>query len=388
MKKFDNNRYIALKNVGAFMALYDTQLQLILIYDTEKDLFVALMTLLDLALLKESEDIREIAKNKAITRSAMITIMRPFVLAAIVQANQLHKFELENNLKNQLAALSKAESTRTFNIATDIKKLLQTNLSELTIITSANITTIGVGISAFEAIQNRPKQAIENKAAQTTAVIPDLLTQLTESKIRIGNLVEFGAPALLAEFKKAAKVGKPTGTRHLSLHIKFVFGMDKIPVKGIKCTIVSGDTTHTKKSTARGLTQFHSLANAPWQITGESKIYNTIVEEVVTNDNKIVRLEIQLHKINPTGDLLIIPLNKNTGDPMPNLHLAIPSINRAFDAGQNTQIVGTDIPVGNYEGTLSGTHIQDQNITFAITPETQTTITFNVDPTPPTLPTP
>ncbi|MEI8204522.1 MAG: hypothetical protein WCH34_15985 [Bacteroidota bacterium] len=384
MKKLDINRYVALKNVGAFMVLYDTQLQLILIYNTEKDLFVALMTLMDLALLKESEDIKEIAKNKALTKSAMITIMRPYVFAASVQANQLHKFELENSLKSQFAALSKADDNKAFNIATDIKILLETNLPTLTILTSANISTIGMGITAFGTIQNRPKQAIENKSAQTTAVIPGLLAQLTESKIRIGNLVEFGAPALLAEFKKAARVGKPTGRRHVSLYIKFVFGVDKIPVKGIKCTIVSGDISHIKKSTARGIIQFHSLANAPWQITAESKIYNTIIEEVVTNDKKIIRLIIQLHKINPTGDLLIIPLNKNTGDPMPNLHLAIPSINLTLDAGQNTQIVGTDIPVGNYDGTLSGNLIQTQSITFAITPETQTAITYHVDPTPPT----
>ena len=162
MKILDNNRYISLKIVGAFMVLYDTQLQVIIIYDTEKILFVALMTLLDLALLKESEDIKEIAKNKALTKSAMITIMRPFVFAASVQANQLHKFELENALKNQFAALTNADDTKTFNIASDIKILLQTNLSELTIITSANITTIGVAISAFGAIQNRPRQAIEN----------------------------------------------------------------------------------------------------------------------------------------------------------------------------------------------------------------------------------
>ncbi|MEI8204864.1 MAG: hypothetical protein WCH34_17725, partial [Bacteroidota bacterium] len=175
------------------------------------------------------------------------------------------------------------------------------------------------------------------------------------------------------------------GKRHTSLIIKYQYLSEKVPLKNITCTLERNTIIHKKKSTKDGYVRFFDLPNGPWICTSESLDYETDLQpELITDNTKIIRLTLTLKKKNETfGSFKIAPVNKNTNKPFPELHLNIPILGRTFDAGEDTIFIGTDIPVNNYEGIISGTHIQDQAISITITPNNQTTLTFPVDPTPP-----
>ncbi len=369
-----------------FCILHDDVLSILMEYPVLIIAFNLIINKIKAAIAINKANLKHFATNKEILQRVMIDLVWHYLLRARVFAFNNNLKDIYQSLKLEKTYISANDDATTADKSDEILKIMKSNLTLLANLENANIIEMEAAIAAFRAVLLSPDEAIKDRKALGTDLIPVLLKESDIITDNIGDLVESYLKDLFADWKEREKIGKDTGTRHQSIKIKYMDADTGALLSKVKTTIVNGngDITLVFKSTKNGNVTAYSLKTGNWSITSE---YLNYITDVKTNigvfAGKIAKFEIKLQKKIQTGSLLITPLNKNTGDPMPNLHLTISSLNLTFDAGEDTVIICNEIPIGNYVGTITGTTIQPQTLNFSITPNTQTTLTFQVDPTPP-----
>jgi len=191
-------------------------------------------------------------------------------------------------------------------------------------------------------------------------------------------------PDLYASYQEANKIGKPSGTRHTSLILHIMDSLSGAPLRYVKCNITKSITSISRKTTEKGYVRFYSLENALWNVTVEYDGYETFMqEEVGTNKNKIVSLEIKLKKIPlseiKTGSFQITALNAKNEKPMPGLRMKLDQAVKEYVSDENGEFYEEKMICGDCTGTISGDNVITENVNFSVKEGSMTEITYFVE---------
>ena len=195
-----------------------------------------------------SADNKHFASMKDILQKIMVDSVFELQRKARLKARQIPNMELYLSLRKPISYITQNDDTEVAIKADEIKNIVKTNLSILTNIQPTEITQSETNILNYTNNIQSPTDAIKARASLGTNLIPVLLKELEVTRNDFRDLFHLYLPDKATLFDSEAKIGKPLSARNLSLYIKYVLGPDKVPVKGILCTIVSGSTTHTKKT--------------------------------------------------------------------------------------------------------------------------------------------
>ena len=252
-------------------------------------------------LINESNT-KQFASMKDVYQKIMVDSVFELQRKGRLKARQIPDIELYKTLKRPISYMTQHDDDTVKVKAIEIKNIVKAKLSVLTNIQPSEVTAAETNITNYENYIQSPAEAIKARSTLGTNLIPILLKEMEPTREDFRDLFHIYLPDKAAQFDEAAKIGKPIGTRRLSIFIRFVLGPEKVPIRNILCTAVSGSTSHSKKSTKKGLTQFYSLENATWHLTFESEKYNTILRDVITNSQKAIRLEIPLTEKTPVAE--------------------------------------------------------------------------------------
>ncbi|MEI8201662.1 MAG: hypothetical protein WCH34_01535 [Bacteroidota bacterium] len=387
MNKFQTVRYFSLKKAQDFNTIHSVILALILEYAYFVAKLNNVVARIEAAKQKQATSSTSATGQKETFKLAMAILVIQYAFRSSAKAFILDKIELSNKLNKELTYIMDVEASLASDRATDLKKLMFTNLSILDNLTSSDITSMEDAIEAFTNYIEVPKELISDKKSTGTLLIPELLNEADIYKEFMGKLIFSYQPTLHPDWVEFTKVGTPSGVRHTSLVIKCTDINANIPYKGVIVTITNGVDTHIKKSSAKGYVRFFSLPNALWKITTEYPTYDSIVlENIPTDQTKITKLDLKLQKsgLPTTGSFLITCKNKDTDQLFLGLHATITANNQVINANSDAQLFAENLLPGDYSILVSGSNINTQTFQISITAGSQTTATFPIDPTPPT----
>ncbi len=254
------------------------------------------------ALDEQTTDVTASTPTKASAKINMSEVVYKYILRGAVKANMLSKFELEESLRKPISYFLFADELEANERALKMKKLLHDNLTDLTNITQNNIDEMSAAILAYQTLKEKPTELVGVKKAKGTDKIPALLDELDAINVYKRMLIESYLPDLLGMFDQFIKVGKSSGTRHLSMIALFLDDVTGVPLRRIKVTITDGSQTFSKNTTKKGTTRFLSLDPGSWTLEAEHKTYISISKpEIAVEDEKVTNLVFRLQKVNEVG---------------------------------------------------------------------------------------
>jgi len=360
-------RYNALQKVLAFLFRNNTALSANAQYVIIKAFLDGKVVLLEAARIKQAEQVKPITETKAETRTLLIDTILPFMNKAYVQADNLGDSILAKSLNHADSYLSDTTDEELEVRSKNIKKIIADNILILTDILPANVTTMQNVINQYVAIRFQPVQEIKSKKSLGTDPIPALLDDIFAILYKIGKIIKSSFPALLTEWKANIKVGKPEGTRKLSMIVSYTDTNDAILSK-VKTTVTRGDTNHIKTSTAKGTSRFLSLTSGSYTVTSEHPLFFTdIKNNVIINNNSVVHLKIKMQAIKHKGTIELIAYNKADGSVLPHVLVAFQQLDISGKTDDHGKFTKNFVPDGTYEGslTLDGFQTVDFVITIA-----------------------
>lgn len=304
MKKIQQARYDADQRGQAFCLKYKTPLEAIGDdYLVPKALMDEKITDVGKAAQAQTPDTTVITEDKQLDKEGMGDVVYKFMLRAAVRASLSTAEgakELASALNKPLTYITDANDQPAINRATDLKDLMKNNRTTIvTNITDDDVEEMEAAIDSFAGIKNKNKEAVEEKKAEGTDKIDDLLDEVDVPKGLIGKLVYSYLPKQAHEWELMIKVGKAAGIRHLDLVIKYVDDATGEVMRGVKATIACVDSTLEETSSKLGYVRGYSMESANWSITSKKKGYK---DDVKTNvgigsDGKIVRMEVRMVKL-------------------------------------------------------------------------------------------
>jgi hypothetical protein len=389
MNKFENARYNADNRVKDFMVANDTALSTMPLYADEKNKFDDGMTRLDAALQLQTKQTDVITENKAALKMEMAEIIHEFALRCSVQAHQLGDSELALALGKPLSYLLKSVDTRAFKRATEQKELMKNNISTLTVIAAVDIAKMEAVIAAFTLIKDRAREEIRHIKAEGTDLIKSTLNELDFYKDNIGKLIHSFLPELSAYWDAEARVGLPSGRRHLSIAMHFSDADNKAHLRNVISTASDGITTVVRKSTYRGWVRFYSLESGNWTVTSERKTYETDLQvNVLVDEGVCSRFNIAMKKKNneiepevKTGILDMLVYDKDTGNPLAGVKYSMPALMIVDTTDEDGEGYEDLLDPGTYTGSLYMEGYKDLPFTFAIKAGETTTLQLKMEKT-------
>jgi len=358
-------RYYALQKVLALLARNSTALSANAQYVILKGFLDGKVVLLEAARIKQGEQVKPITETKGETRTLLIDTILPFMNKACVQAYNLGESVLAKSLDHPDTYLSSTTDEELEVRAKNIKKIIADNILIVTDILPANVTTMQTVITQFVAIRFRPVEEIKSKKSLGTDPIQGLLDDIFVILAKIGKIIKSSFSELLTEWKKNIKVGKPEGTRKLSLIISYTDTNDAILSK-IKTIVTRGDTEHIKTSSKKGTSRFLSLTSGSYTITSKHPLFITdIKNNVVIKENSVVRLKIVMQSNAHKGTIEITAYNKEDGSVLVNVNVAIPKLECLGKTDENGKFTKNFVPDGTYEGSLTLENFQ--KVDFVVT---------------------
>jgi hypothetical protein len=384
MNKIEKAKLESNGRVVNFITLHDATLILITLYAAIKSRFLANMTLLQDAIVKQATEIKMFAASKKIAKSNMTSCILKFALRAKLQAKALGKDTLAMSLDIKKSYIGSASAEDALARAKALEEIMSDNSAILTELTPADFTEMDKKIDQYADIVFTPKDEIKKRKMEGTAKIAAIQKDIDIDKEDIGELVLSYLPDLYASYQEAAKIGSRAGIRHTSLVIQVQDSLSGAPLRFVKCSITKGIATIIKKTTEKGFVRFYSLENALWNVKVEYEGYETFMqEEVGTNKRRIVALEIKLKK-KPlseikTGSFLITALNAKNEKPMPGLKLKLEQASREYVSNDNGEFYEEMMICGECTGTISGDDVLTENVSFSVKEGSMTEITYFVE---------
>ncbi|MEI6851488.1 MAG: carboxypeptidase regulatory-like domain-containing protein [Bacteroidota bacterium] len=351
---------------------------------TPIDGYTELKVSLDKAIkkIKEARAINEASiKDKAVLKqdalSAMVVIVTHFLQIAQLKAHSVGAADLIAALNFPKTYLKKADDSVVGVRAEEIKNIIKANLTILTNILPADITSMEEAIAYYNILESAPKDAIDYRKVKGTDPIPNLLNLAEIPRDYIGKIFYSSLTDYVDQYEKAIKIGKPVNRRHISSIISFVEAETGVPMQKVKTTFTLGDKEHIKISTSRGYARFTALPEGNYTLSAEFEGYTPILKNnVAISDNQILKLTFKLQKIVLTNSLSVLVCDKETSTPLKEAKLYIPSI--AFSTLTNADGIAQkpNLLPATYQAVLTMPGFRDIDFTFTIDAQQKLNLEF------------
>jgi hypothetical protein len=335
------------------------------LYPTLKAAFNGNMASILAAKQKQFLQVKPITESKKNIRTKLVNTIFDFSCIACTQAGNLGRVDLETALAHPLSYLSKANDDDLIGRATDLKNIMNDNRTVLTKITVGNVTTMTTVIDDFVDIVNAPKEEIKEKKGEGTSQLPGLLDENDEIKTRISRLLKAAFPDISIEWETAIEVGQPTGTRKLSLVIRYTDATTGAFLRGVVTQLQIRDEIIEEESTIKGYSRFYSLEKGNYIITSKLTGYTDDVEtNVGVYDDKITKLNIEMEASVVSGSANIYVMDKVTGEGKKGVTISFAGLNVTGETDDNGNS-NLKLPEGTHKG--KATLLNYKNVNFTIT---------------------
>jgi hypothetical protein len=371
MNKQENAKIASNGRVKKFIAENDAVLVLITLFAVIRDSFVDHMKALQKAVDKQAEDIKVWAQTKKDSKKKMADCIIKFAGRACLQADQLHMDEIMLALNKPITYISKANGTLALARARDLRQLMVDNITELTIITPADLTEMLGVITDYDDLVNMPKGEIEKKKAIGTSRIAAAQKDIDKDKADLGKLVHSFLPELVESYDNAVKVGLPTGVKKLRLEMHVSDAVGGSNLRNVSCLVTNGVKTFDTKTGKKGIARFYGLENGTWNVVAMKQYYAEFKQgDVSLSEEKIVKMEIKIRRNdvpdNTVGSFALTVYNMQTGLKLAGLIMRLPSIDKTYVSDAQGQLKGEGLAVGAYAAMISGEHVNERPISFMI----------------------
>ena len=298
MNNLQQSRFDANERVEEFTITHAIILAVILEFAGYKTAHDVLMAEIRKAIQKQTADIKVATPDKGKQKIKMCDTVIKFASRGCVKANMEGEALLEAGLNKPLSYVLQANDDLAKSRCIDLKDLMKTNLTVLDNLDAADITEMEDAIADFSDIKKEPKKLRDDRKTEGTDPIPGLLDQLDVPKMYMGKLIHSYAPALAASWDQNVKVGKPLGTRHLSLVAVYKDEITVAPLVKVKVTVTNGVKTFVKFSTEKGSVRFYGLESGNWTMTAEHEMYEKdVVENIKIVEEETAKFDIRLQKL-------------------------------------------------------------------------------------------
>ena len=371
MNKQENAKIASNGRVKNFIAENDAVLTLIVLFAAIKDSFILHMKALKEAVDKQAEDIKMWAQTKKESKIKMAECIIKYAGRACLQADQLHMDELKLALSKTTTYINKATGAVALARARDLRKLMSDNITELTIITPADLTEMDGVITNYDDLVNMPKGEIEKKKAIGTSKIAAAQKDIDKDKADLGKLVHSFLPQLAESYDNAAKVGLPTGVKKLRLEMHVSDAVGGSNLRNVSCQVTNGVKTIDAKTGKKGVARFYGLENGTWNVVAMKQYYAEFKQgDVSLSEDKIVKMEIKIRRNdvpdNTVGSFALTVYNMQSGLKLAGLTMTLPSIDKTYVSDSQGQLKGEGLAVGAYAAMISGEHVNERPISFMI----------------------
>ncbi len=300
MKKIELAHYNSDDGGRTFLENNLTELMLLPLFHPLYDRFSLDMTTLEVAILKQSEDYKYIAADKAIYKKIMGNIVITYCMRGYIQAFILQLPELAGSLKYPRSYVTYAADKLALSHATDLRNMLNDNKSVITEITEDIIDEIDLAISRFSDVLNKPKNKIKERKSEGTEKLAPNFQKVGFDKELIGTFLEAYKPNLASGWYNATKIGAGIGRRHNSLLYRFLDSNSGTPIYKMKCIITNGVETIVKYTSKKGYLRLNSLEVGTYNVTYEHPTYpGGSRTNIGIDDHHTAKATIKLTKIIP-----------------------------------------------------------------------------------------
>ena len=385
MKSFEELRLAALIRAQDFCNNHSADLATITEYPPQKAALDDAIIKITTARAINIENLSHIAVNKEEVQTQLIDLIFMYMLRAAVKAHEIPDVNLEASLSFPKTYLSINDDATVGVRAEEIKNIIKTNLTALTNIPPADITLMEDAILAYNNVLLAPKEAIDNRKATGTDIIPILLNQADIPKNMIGKLITSYLSSLVNGWEVAIRVGTPSGTRHTSIIIRCFDAEAMVPVINVNITFSKDGAPFTKTSNKLGYVRCYSMEVGTWSATTDNSIYQSInLDNIPVNDKKVLRYDLKLIKKNPlkTGGFNFTIVSLYDGKKLPAINLKLMSSGKTYITDQMGVVFDTDVVVNTYEATIFHNTIVTKNISVTITENNTTQMIIPVDDNP------
>jgi len=153
-----------------------------------------------------------------------------------------------------------------------------------------------------------------------------------------------------------------------------------VPLKKVKATFTHGAASHVKFSTKKGNVRFLSLETGNYTLTSTMKGYvSSVKNNISINDEHILKLTIRLQKIIISAILELAVYDKETGNPLPDVHLHIVELNFTAITNEHGIILKSGIPNGTYQGIISAEGYKQTDFIFVIDKPKTLSLEFHLE---------
>ena len=393
MKSTDKLRLDSLHRIQNLCDIYAVMLALILEFPPLRALLDAIVLKIEVARAINLQNITNFTTNKEITCVTMIETVYKYMLRGAIKAAELGLPLLEKSLSVPKTYLSHNDDSTIAVKCTEIKDILKTNIAILVNILPADITTMEAAIKAYTLALDAPKEAIDKRKNFGTTSVNKLLNQADPTKINIGKVFHsYFDPDVAAAFDLAAKIGKPSGRRKMSIAIRFVDADTGIPVLNVKTTVIKDTISFEKLSSKTGWIHHYSLEVGTWSATYENNMYfGGSITNIPVDLKKVARYNIKLRKkIVDDGGTTPVPTgyanvygkmyNSVTLDPIGNGLVFLQGIADPEETEADGTYGNDKTPVSckHISGTAPG--FQDYNKDISLDPDSDNEIDLPMDP--------
>ena len=303
MNKKQTSQYKSDLRGRDFITLNNADLILIAEFVTFLARFDALLGKMADALEQQVKDTTVYAPDKGTRKIVMANTVIKYAERGSAKANLLEKYTLEAALDRSVTFIIASNDEDAAKKANELVTLMSDNLADLTNILPANITEMKAAIKLFVDCKMVPKEKSDDKKTKGTDPIPSLLLELENCKKQMTKLIHSHLPNLAATWDSYIKIGKPVGTRKLSMVIHYVDAATGTNVRNVKTIATNDFDTIERKSTKKGTVRLLGLAEGNWRYTGELATYEAVSQtNIGIVEGKVVTIVMKLQKKNVIDD--------------------------------------------------------------------------------------
>lgn len=300
MTKSQVSHYNAAYRILAFFLLNNTALSAIETFAAAKLIFQGHMTTFEEAILKQAIDISMYSGEKKVYKNIMSTAVDTIMSKGFVQATVLQMPDLADQLNHPKSYVSLAADKLAISRATDIRNILNENLTDLTEVTEDDIAELDLKISKFNQVHDLPTSKIKTRKSVGTEPIPKVILLIVKDKKLFTKMINSYLPALNTAWANASKIGESTGARHLSMYYLITDSITGIPIPKVNYTLTNGTETFQGKTSKKGILRKYSLEMGTYDLTVDHPAYHSASKSnIPLTDKTTARFTIKLVKIVP-----------------------------------------------------------------------------------------
>ena len=294
------SHYNAAYRILAFFLLNNTALSAIETFAAAKLIFQGHMTTFEEAILKQAIDISMYSGEKKVYKNIMASAVDTIMSKGFVQATVLQMPDLADQLNHPKSYVSFAADKLAISRATDLRNIINENLTDLTEVTEDDIDELDLKISKFNQVHDLPTSKIKTRKSDGTEPIPKVILLIIKDKKLFTKMINSYLPALNTAWANASKIGESTGSRHLSMYYLITDSITGIPIPKVNYTLTNGTETFQGKTSKKGILRKYSLEMGTYDLTVDHPAYHSASKlNIPLTDKTTARFTIKLNKIIP-----------------------------------------------------------------------------------------